>query len=78
MSPDNLYFRFFSASRASAEWEARRLCLEGGPGLVALLGLLGDEVVGVASYQLTADAALELALAIRRQHAPARCRHVAG
>ena len=65
MSPDNLYFRFFSASRASAEWEARRVCLEGGPGLVALLGLLGDEVVGVASYQLTADTtAAELALAV--------------
>ena len=65
MSPDNLYFRFFGASRASAEWEARRVCLAGGPGLVALLGLLGDEVVGVASYQLTADAAAaELALAV--------------
>ena len=65
MSPDNLYFRFFSASRVSAEREARRVCLEGGPGLVALLGLLGDEVVGVASYQLTADAAAaELALAV--------------
>ena len=65
MPPDNLYFRFFGASRASAEWEARRVCLAGGPGLVALLGLLGDEVVGVASYQLTADAAAaELALAV--------------
>ena len=65
MSPDNLYFRFFSASRVSAEREARRVCLEGGPGLVALLGLLGDEVVGVASYELTADAATaELALAV--------------
>ena len=65
MSPDNLYFRFFSASRASAEWEARRVCLTGGPGLVALLGLLGDEVVGVASYELTADAsAAEVALAV--------------
>ena len=32
---------------------------------MALLGLLGDEVVGVASYQLTADAAAaELALAV--------------
>ena len=41
------------------------MCLEGGPGLVALLGLLGDEVVGVASYQLTSDAAAaELALAV--------------
>ena len=65
MSPDNLYFRFFSASRASAEHEARRVCLAGGPGLVALLGLLGDEVVGVASYELTADpVAAELALAV--------------
>ena len=65
MSPDNLYFRFFSASRTSAEWEARRVCLAGGPGLVALLGLLGDEVVGVASYELTTDAAAaELALAV--------------
>ena len=65
MSPDNLYFRFFSASRVSAEREARRVCLEGGPGLVALLGLLGDEVVGVASYELTTDAAAaELALAV--------------
>ena len=65
MSPDNLYFRFFSASQVSAEREARRVCLAGGPGLVALLGLLGDEVVGVASYELTADAAAaELALAV--------------
>ena len=65
MSPENLYFRFFSASRVSAGREARRVCLGGDPGLVALLGLLGDEVVGVASYQLTADAAAaELALAV--------------
>jgi acyl-CoA synthetase (NDP forming)/GNAT superfamily N-acetyltransferase len=65
MSPDNLYFRFFSLSRGSAEREARRVCLEGAPGLVALLGLLGDELVGVASYQLTADAAAaEVALAV--------------
>ena len=65
MSPDNLYFRFFSASQVSAEREARRVCLGGGPGLVALLGLLGDEVVGIASYQLTSDAAAaEVALAV--------------
>ena len=65
MSQDNLYFRFFSASRASAEREARRVCLEGGPGLVALIGLLGDELVGVASYAFIADgAAAELALAV--------------
>jgi acyl-CoA synthetase (NDP forming)/GNAT superfamily N-acetyltransferase len=65
MSPDNLYFRFFSASRVSAEREARRISLEDRQGLVALLGLLGDELVGVASYELTPDGtAAELALAV--------------
>ena len=65
MSPDNLYFRFFSASQSSAEWEARRVCLRDDPGRVALLGVLGDEVVGVASYEVTTDAAAaEVALAV--------------
>ena len=64
MSPQNLYFRFFSASRVSAEREARRVCLEGRPGMVALVGLLGDELVGVASYEPVGDGAAELALAV--------------
>ena len=65
MSPDNLYFRFFSASPAAAEQEARRLCLDGGRNLTALLGLLGDELVGVASYEVTSDeTAAEVALAV--------------
>jgi acyl-CoA synthetase (NDP forming)/GNAT superfamily N-acetyltransferase len=65
MSPDNLYFRFFSASRVSAEREARRVCLDDRPGLVALLGLRGDDLAGVASYELTGDpAAAEVALAV--------------
>jgi acyl-CoA synthetase (NDP forming)/GNAT superfamily N-acetyltransferase len=65
MSPDNLYFRFFTASRVSAEHEARRVCLEDNPGRVALLGMLADELAGVASYELTADgAAAEVALAV--------------
>jgi acyl-CoA synthetase (NDP forming)/GNAT superfamily N-acetyltransferase len=65
MSADNLYFRFFSASRTSAEWEARRVCLASTPGLTALLGLLGDELVGVASYETTDDgASAEVALAV--------------
>ena len=65
MLPENLYFRFFSASRVSAEREARRVCLEGRPGMVALVALLGDELVGVASYELAADgAAAEAALAV--------------
>jgi acyl-CoA synthetase (NDP forming)/GNAT superfamily N-acetyltransferase len=65
MSPDNLYFRFFSASRISAEREARRVCLDARPGLAALLGLRGDDLVGVASYEATDDpAAAEVALAV--------------
>ena len=65
MSPDNLYFRFFSVSRVSAEREARRVCLEGRPGTVALVGLLGDDLVGVASFELVGDGAVaEVAVAV--------------
>ena len=64
MSPENLYFRFFSASRVSAEREARRVCLEGAPGMMALVGLLGDELVGVASYEPVGDGAAEIAVAV--------------
>jgi len=65
MSPENLYFRFFSASRMSAEREARRICLDDRPGAVALLGLLGDELVGVASYELAPEGtSAEVALAV--------------
>jgi hypothetical protein len=31
MSPQNLYFRFFSMSRVAAEREARRVCRKVGP-----------------------------------------------
>ena len=65
MSPENLYFRFFSASRMSAEREARRTCLDDRPGAVALLGLLGDDLVGVASYELASEGtSAEVALAV--------------
>jgi len=57
MSPDNLYFRFFGMSRVAAEREARRVCREADPDHGALLGLLGDELAGVASYEFTTDAA---------------------
>ncbi|MGE5289129.1 MAG: GNAT family N-acetyltransferase [Micromonosporaceae bacterium] len=65
MSPNNLYFRFFSTSRAAPEREARRVCREADPDHGALLGLLGDELVGVASYEATTDPqAAEIALAV--------------
>ena len=53
MAPDNIYLRFFSYSRRSAEIEARRICRgpdPGKPGSAALLALLDGELVGVASY----------------------------
>jgi acyl-CoA synthetase (NDP forming)/GNAT superfamily N-acetyltransferase len=51
MAPGNMYLRFFSHSRRSAEIEARRICRDPGkPGSAALLALLDGELVGVASY----------------------------
>ena len=50
MAPDNIYLRFFSYSRRSAETEARRICRDPVPGSAALLALSGGELVGVASY----------------------------
>jgi len=52
MSPDNIYFRFFSLSPVGAESEARRVCREPAPDHVALLAWLSGELVGVASYEL--------------------------
>ena len=53
MAPNNIYLRFFSYSRRSAEIEARRICRGPDPGRprsTALLALLDGELVGVASY----------------------------
>jgi acyl-CoA synthetase (NDP forming)/GNAT superfamily N-acetyltransferase len=55
MSPDNLYLRFFSMSRAAAEREARRICREPGPDHAALLAVLDGEVVGCGAYELSDD-----------------------
>ena len=65
MSPENVYLRFFSYSRLSAETEARRVtgpC----PGRVALLALSEGELVGVASYEVAAhdQSAAEIAFAV--------------
>jgi acyl-CoA synthetase (NDP forming)/GNAT superfamily N-acetyltransferase len=53
MAPDNIYLRFFSYSRRSAEAEARRICRDPDPDTpdsAALLALRDGELVGVASY----------------------------
>ncbi len=52
MSPENLYLRFFSMSRAAAEWEARRVCREPSPDHAALLAVLDGQVIGCGAYEL--------------------------
>ena len=64
MSPENLYLRFFDLRDRAAEQEARRVCRPAGPGHAALLALLGERVVGVASYETGARPAVaEIAFA---------------
>ncbi len=55
MSPDNLYLRFFSMSRAAAEREAGRICRQPGPDHAALLAVLDGDVVGCGVYELVGD-----------------------
>jgi len=51
MSPGNAYLRFFSISPLAADREAARVSRPAGPDHCALLAWLGDELVGVASYE---------------------------
>jgi predicted CoA-binding protein/RimJ/RimL family protein N-acetyltransferase len=53
LSAENAYLRFFSLSPLNAEREARRICREPGADHAALLAWLGDELAGVAGYELT-------------------------
>jgi acyl-CoA synthetase (NDP forming)/GNAT superfamily N-acetyltransferase len=65
MSPDNIYLRFFSFSRVSAEHEAERICGEEKPGRVALLALAAGKMAGVASYDQGGPAgSAEIAFAV--------------
>jgi acyl-CoA synthetase (NDP forming)/RimJ/RimL family protein N-acetyltransferase len=65
MSPDNLYLRFFSMSKRAAEQEAQRVCRPAGADHAALLALLGEQVVGLASYEPTATPGVaEVAFAV--------------
>ena len=53
MSPANAYLRFFSLSPQSADREARRVSRPPDHAHYALLAWLGDQLVGVASYEPT-------------------------
>jgi acyl-CoA synthetase (NDP forming)/GNAT superfamily N-acetyltransferase len=73
MSPDNLYLRFFSLSRNAAEQEARRVTrADDGPRAHgALLGFLGEDLAGLASYEPTGQpgtAEVAFAVADRMHH----------
>jgi acyl-CoA synthetase (NDP forming)/RimJ/RimL family protein N-acetyltransferase len=65
MSAENLYLRFFSLSRRSAEQEAQRVCRPAGADHAALLAWLGGRLVGVASYEPVGTAgSAEVAFAV--------------
>ena len=65
MSPDNLYLRFFSLSKRAGEQEARRVCRPADADHAALLALLGPQVAGLASYELTGTPGVaEIAFAV--------------
>jgi acyl-CoA synthetase (NDP forming)/RimJ/RimL family protein N-acetyltransferase len=65
LSPANSYFRFFSVSKQAPEREARRLTRPTGPDHASLLARLGGELVGVASYEGTANPGVaEVAFAV--------------
>jgi len=65
LSPHNAYLRFFSTSPLNPEREARRVCREPDAEHAALLGWLGGELAGVASYEPTGEPGrAEIALAV--------------
>jgi acyl-CoA synthetase (NDP forming)/RimJ/RimL family protein N-acetyltransferase len=65
LSPDSAHLRFFGASRSAGAWVARRVCRPPGPEHGAVLAVLGDRVVGVASYERDGNSAeAEVAFAV--------------
>jgi acyl-CoA synthetase (NDP forming)/RimJ/RimL family protein N-acetyltransferase len=65
MSPSNIYLRFFSISPQSADREAKRVTRPPDDDHSALLAWLGDELVGVASYEPTGKPGVaEIAFAV--------------
>ncbi len=65
MSPNNIYLRFFSISPAAADREASRVCRPPDDEHCALLAWLGNQLVGVASYEPTGKPGVaEIAFAV--------------
>src|SRR5437879_5132385 len=55
MSPESLYLRFFGLSRGVGGQVADRVCRPAGSDHAAMGAWLADELVGVASYEMTGD-----------------------
>jgi acyl-CoA synthetase (NDP forming)/GNAT superfamily N-acetyltransferase len=71
MSPDSIYLRFFSVSRAAADEQAQRVCRAPSPDHATRLAWLGAELVGVASYECAkppVTAEIEVAVADHAHH----------
>jgi len=65
MSPSNIYLRFFSISPQAADREAKRVTRPPDTDHCALLAWLGNELVGVASYEPTGKPGVaEIAFAV--------------
>jgi acyl-CoA synthetase (NDP forming)/GNAT superfamily N-acetyltransferase len=65
MSPTNVYLRFFSMSALAAEREARRVTRPPGSDHCALLAWLGDELVGVGTFEPSEEPGIaEIAFAV--------------
>jgi acyl-CoA synthetase (NDP forming)/RimJ/RimL family protein N-acetyltransferase len=65
MSPSNIYLRFFSMSPQAAEREAQRVTRPADPDHCALLAWIGNELVGLASYEPTGKPGVaEIAFAV--------------
>ena len=55
VSSKSLYRRFFGVSRSVVPADIERVTRVGPDGHVAVVALLGDEIIGLASYELLAD-----------------------
>jgi acyl-CoA synthetase (NDP forming)/RimJ/RimL family protein N-acetyltransferase len=65
MSAENLYLRFFTLSRRSAQQEAKRVCRPADSGHGVLLAWLAGRLIGVASYEPVSTAGTaEVAFAV--------------
>ena len=75
-SDRSIYYRFFTVSRHAADSYVHRLLRPASDAHRALVALIGDDMVGVASFERLTDTSAEIAVLIddqAQQRASARC-----